>query len=87
MGQFELWRDFPLAPVSRRLHNANMPEDSPFVVKVERDAERQGRFRWRVFENGIMRDASVYSFATKREAQVDADKFVEKLNATWRTMR
>jgi hypothetical protein len=34
-----------------------------------------------------MREASVYSFATKHEAQVDADKFVEKLNATWRTVR
>jgi hypothetical protein len=64
-----------------------MLEDSPFVVKVERDAERQGRFRWRVFQDGTMRDASVFSFATKREAQVDADKFIEKLNATWRTAR
>jgi hypothetical protein len=64
-----------------------MPQDSPFDVKVERDAERQGRFRWRVFQDGIMRDASVFSFATKREAQVDADKFIEKLNTTWRTAR
>jgi hypothetical protein len=78
---------FPLALVSRRLHNANVPQDSPFVVKVERDAQRQGRFRWHVFQNGIMREASVYSFATKYEAQVDADNFVEKLNATWRTVR
>jgi hypothetical protein len=54
-----------------------MPPDSPFVVKIERDTERQGRFRWRVFQDGIMRDASVYSFATKRQAQVDGDKFVK----------
>ena len=30
-----------------------------------------------------MRDASVYSYATKREAQADADEFVQKLNDTW----
>jgi hypothetical protein len=30
-----------------------------------------------------MRDASVYSFATRREAQADADKFVQRLNDTW----
>jgi hypothetical protein len=75
-----------LVPVSRRPHNVSMSQTgSPFVVKIERDSERQGRFRWLIFRDGRMRDASVYSFATKHEAQADADKFVQKLNATWRT--
>jgi hypothetical protein len=69
----------------RRAHSVSVPEGSSFVVRIERDAERMGRYRWFVFQDGVMRDASVYCFATKREAQVDADKFVEKLNATWRT--
>jgi hypothetical protein len=30
-----------------------------------------------------VRDKSFYSFATKREAQNDADKFVLKLNSVW----
>jgi len=64
-----------------------MPQDSPFVVKIERDAAHQGRFRWRVFQDGMMRDASVYSFATKRQAQADADKFVQKLKDTWRVLK
>ena len=33
-----------------------------------------------------MRDASIHSFATKRQAQIDGDKFVQKLNRTWRTV-
>jgi hypothetical protein len=83
-GQFQI---LPPALLSRRSHKASMPPESPFVVKIERDTERQGRFRWRVFQDGIMRDASVYSFATKRQAQVDGDKFVQKLNNTWRIVK
>jgi len=64
-----------------------MTQDPPFVVKIERDEHHQGRFRWRVFQGGTMRDASVYSFATKRQARADADKFVQKLAATWRTIK
>jgi hypothetical protein len=64
-----------------------MVQDSPLVVRIERDSAREGRFRWLVFQDGRMRDASVYSFATKRQARVDADKFVQKLNATWRTQK
>jgi hypothetical protein len=61
-----------------------MAENSAYVAKVEPDPDRPGRYRWRIFENGRMRDASTYSFSTKREAKADADKFVEKLTATWR---
>jgi hypothetical protein len=60
-------------------------EDAPFIVRVERDPVRQGRFRWIIYKHGTMRDASIYSFATKREAQADGDKFAQKLIATWRT--
>ena len=60
-----------------------MPESPPFVIRVEADIDRPGRYRWFIFENGRMRDASVYSYATKREAEADADKFVQKLNDTW----
>jgi hypothetical protein len=55
------------------------------TIKIEPDAGRPGRYRWTISEKGRIRDTSLYSFATKREAQADADRFLEKLNATWRT--
>ena len=60
-----------------------MPKDPAFVIKIEPDIDRPGRYRWFILENGRMRDASVYSYATRREAQDDAHKFVQKLKDTW----
>jgi hypothetical protein len=55
-----------------------------FSIRVIEDIARPGRYRWNIVQAGKVRDTSVYSFATKREAQADADRFVEKLNVTWR---
>jgi hypothetical protein len=60
-----------------------MLEIEPYSVRVREDAHRPGRYRWDVFETERLRDTSVFSFATKREAKTDADKFVVKLRATW----
>jgi hypothetical protein len=65
-------------------HDAIMPEIEPYSVRVREDANRPGRYRWDVFEIERLRDTSMFSFATRREAQTDADKFVVKLLATWR---
>jgi hypothetical protein len=54
-----------------------------FTIKVEPDPARLWRYRWAVLEAGKQRDRSVYTFATRREAQADADKFVQKLKKTW----
>ena len=54
-----------------------------FTVKVEPDPARLWRYRWAVLEAGKPRDRSVYTFATRREAQADAEKFVQKLRTTW----
>jgi hypothetical protein len=56
-----------------------------FTIKVEPDSARLSRYRWAVLEAGKQRDRSVYTFATRREAQADADKFVQKLKTTWRS--
>jgi hypothetical protein len=61
-----------------------MAEIATFTIEIEPDAGRSRRFRWKILEDGKARDKSVYSFATKREAQIDAEKFVGKLNSTWR---
>jgi hypothetical protein len=65
-------------------HGAMMLEIEPYSVRVREDANRPGRYRWDVFETERLRDTSMFSFATRREAQIDADKFVVKLLATWR---
>jgi hypothetical protein len=64
--------------------NVGIATGPTFTIKIEPDAGRPGRYRWTISEEGRTRDTSLYSFATKREAQVDANKFLENLNATWR---
>jgi hypothetical protein len=54
-----------------------------FTTYVVKDIGNPNRFRWNIYDNEKVRDKSFYSFATKREAQIDADKFVQKLNAIW----
>jgi len=41
-----------------------------------------GRYQWNILENGEERDRSRSSFATEREAHLDAERFVDKLNIT-----
>jgi hypothetical protein len=62
-------------------HSATGKCADVFTIDVARDARQHGRYRWSVSENMKVRDTSFYSFTTRREAQVDADKFVEKLKA------
>jgi len=64
-------------------HNAVMSERSVFTTEVVKDIGNPNRFRWNIYENKSVRDKSFYSFATRREAQSDADKFVRKLNSIW----
>jgi len=60
-----------------------MADNQTFTASVTPDIDRPGRYRWHVSEGARVRDKSVYSFATKREAQADADRFVAKLKLTW----
>jgi hypothetical protein len=62
-----------------------MEEPSPYTIYVIQDPDRINRYRWAIYENGKKRDGSFHSFATMREAQVDAEAFVEKLIITWQT--
>jgi hypothetical protein len=62
-----------------------MTEIHDFTSAVAVDVDRPGRWRWSVFEDKKIRDKSLWSFATRHEAQADADKFVEKLSCTWPT--
>jgi hypothetical protein len=64
-------------------HNATMTESPVFMTDVVKDIGNPNRFRWNIYENKRVRDKSFYSFATRREAQNDADKFVRKLDSIW----
>jgi hypothetical protein len=77
-------RYFALATLTPSSHNASMEEVHVFTIDVVQDARQRGRYRWSVPENMKVRGTSFYSFTTRREAQADADRFVEKLKAIWR---
>jgi hypothetical protein len=74
---------FALATLTPLSHNASVEEAHVFTIEVAQDARQRGRYRWSVSENMKVRDTSFYSFTTRRQAQADADKFVEKLKAIW----
>ncbi len=59
-------------------HNASMTDGPTFTTDVVKDISNPNRYRWNIYENQRGRDKSFYSFAIKREAQTDAEKFVRK---------
>jgi hypothetical protein len=84
VGQFSRHCEkYRLAKQTLLRHNATMTERAVFTTDVVKDIGNPNRFRWNIYENQKVRDKSLYSFATKREAQSDADKFVRKLNSVW----
>jgi hypothetical protein len=72
-----------LAEPMRLAQDEKMTDGPIFTTDVVKDIGNPNRFRWNIYENQRVRDKSFYSFATKREAQNDADKFVLKLNSVW----
>ena len=76
-------RQYCLAKRTPLAHNAIMTESPVFMTDVVKDIGNPNRFRWNIYENRKVRDKSFYSFATRREAQNDAEKFVRKLNSIW----
>ena len=79
-----VWRpNFILATPTPLSHNASMEEAHVFAIDVAQEARQRGRYRWSVSEDIKVRDTSFYSFVTRRQAQADADEFVEKLKAIW----
>jgi hypothetical protein len=72
-----------LAERMRLAQDGKMTDGPIFTTDVVKDIDNPNRFRWNIYENKRVRDKSFYSFATKREAQNDADKFVLKLTSVW----
>jgi hypothetical protein len=57
-----------------------MHKSSPFTISVSLFNGRPGRYQWTIHEGGEHRDKSHDSFATTREAHLDAERHVETLN-------
>jgi hypothetical protein len=51
-----------------------MTENHPFTIKIDPHANGARRYRWSIFESGMLHDQSVQSYATIREADADANK-------------
>jgi hypothetical protein len=84
VGQFYgLKRKIFLAKQPVLAHDTTMTDSAIFTSDVVKDTRNPNRFRWNIYDNEKVRDKSFYSFGTKSEAQTDADKFVQKLNAIW----
>jgi hypothetical protein len=85
IGESVLWspKEISLAKAPELAHNRMMTESAAFTTHVVKDIGNPNRYRWNIYDDKTIRDKSFYSFATKREAQTDADMFVEKLNAIW----
>jgi hypothetical protein len=58
-------------------------EAHPFISKVLADPLRDGRYRWTICEGVQIHLRSPQSYATQREAKVDADKAMSKLATHW----
>jgi hypothetical protein len=82
-GQVTGSEKYHLAKPTLLEHNGVMTDSAVFKTDVVKDVGNPNRFRWNIYENQRVRDKSFYSFATRREAQNDADKFVRKLDSVW----
>jgi hypothetical protein len=75
-----------MAPWPRSRHNANMAEDPHFAaredphftVKIESDPLDEHRFRWEVHEGDQIHLRSPHSYMTRREAESEAARALEK---------
>jgi hypothetical protein len=60
-----------------------MTKVHPFTFKIETDLLNNSRFRWAVCEGGQIHLRSPHSYATRREAETEANNAMLKFAATW----
>jgi hypothetical protein len=58
----------------------------PFTFKIERDPLSTQRFRWIVFEGNQVHVRSPHSYATRRKAESEAARAVDRRAALWRRL-
>ena len=80
-----MWRPkTALATTTPLPHNANMGDLHPFTFKIEADALSKRQFRWTVCEGDQILLRSPHSYATRREAQIEAAQAMNRRAAIWR---
>ena len=60
-----------------------MAKAHPFTIKIEPDPLSARRFRWTVCEGSQIHIRSPHSYATRREAEDEANNALLKLAETW----
>jgi hypothetical protein len=60
-----------------------MAKNHPFVARVEPDPLSERRFRWVVVEGDQIHMRSPHSYVTKREAELEADKALQRRVEGW----
>jgi hypothetical protein len=61
-----------------------MEEIHPFTVRIEADPLDEFRFRWTLCEGDQIHLRSPHSYATRREADTEANAAILRYVATWR---
>jgi hypothetical protein len=60
-----------------------MLKSHPFTTNVEPDPLTERRFRWTVCEGDQIHLRSPHSYATRRQAEVEADKALLRIVEAW----
>jgi hypothetical protein len=60
-----------------------MAKDELFTFKIQPDPLNAGRFRWTVCEGAQIHLRSPHSYETRREAEQEADKALQKFAQAW----
>jgi hypothetical protein len=68
-------------------HYVTMDKAERFTFHVEPDPLGAGRFRWTVCEGTQIHLRSPHSYATRLEAEQEADKALQKFAKTWQGNR
>jgi hypothetical protein len=61
-----------------------MGESHPFTVRIEADPLNERRFRWTICEGNQILIRSPHSYATRREADKEANEVMLRHAAIWR---
>ena len=68
-------------------HSVGMASVHPFTFKVDADPLSDRRFRWSICEGDQIHMRSPHSYATRREAEMEAGKALLKRASLWSDKR
>jgi hypothetical protein len=87
MGVVSAWLrlgNIGLASKTALPHNVTMAEVHPSTFKIEADPLREMRYRWTVCEGNQIHLRSPNSYATRRDAEIEAAQALSNRVAHWR---